>query len=432
MRILIKNVDIVTMNEQNGFYENSNIVIEDNIITHIGNIEEIDKIKADYIIEGTNKLAMPGLINCHTHLGMSLFRNYADDMVLSEWLTKKIWPAEAKLISEDIYWASLLSMSEMIASGTTSFCDMYFFMDQVVKALEVSNMRASLARGIVEEDINSKYKIEENEKLFKDYDNALNGRIKIMFGPHAPYTCSPEFLLEIIDSASKLNASLHIHLSETKDEVEESYRKCNKSPIKHMYDLGLFELHTVAAHCVHIDDEDIKLIKEKNVYPINNPSSNFKLASGFSPVNKMLKEGIKVALGTDGAASNNNLNMFKEISMASLVNKAVDNDPMSVTALETLKMATLNGAYALGIEKEIGSLEVGKKADIIILDMDKPHLCPRNNIFSTLAYSAYGSDVDTVIVDGNILMEKKEFKTIDIEKVKYMANEISIDLLNNR
>ncbi len=432
MRILIKNVDIVTMNEQNGFYENSNIVIEDNIITHIGNIEEIDKIKADYIIEGTNKLAMPGLINCHTHLGMSLFRNYADDMVLSEWLTKKIWPAEAKLISEDIYWASLLSMSEMIASGTTSFCDMYFFMDQVVKALEVSNMRASLARGIVEEDINSKYKIEENEKLFKDYDNALNGKIKIMFGPHAPYTCSPEFLLEIIDSASKLNASLHIHLSETKEEVEESYRKYNKSPIKHMYDLGLFELHTVAAHCVHIDDEDIKLIKEKNVYPINNPSSNFKLASGFSPVNKMLKEGIKVALGTDGAASNNNLNMLKEISMASLVNKAVDNDPMSVTALETLKMATLNGAYALGIEKEIGSLEVGKKADIIILDMDKPHLCPRNNIFSTLAYSAYGSDVDTVIVDGNILMEKKEFKTIDIEKVKYMANEISIDLLNNR
>ncbi len=432
MRILIKNVDIVTMNEQNGFYENSNIVIEDNIITHLGNIQEIDKIKVDYIIEGTNKLAMPGLINCHTHLGMSLFRNYADDMVLSEWLTKKIWPAEAKLISEDIYWASLLSMSEMIASGTTSFCDMYFFMDQVVKALEVSNMRASLARGIVEEDINSKYKIEENEKLFKDYDNALNGRIKIMFGPHAPYTCSPEFLLEIIDSASKLNASLHIHLSETKEEVEESYRKYNKSPIKHMYDLGLFELHTVAAHCVHIDDEDIKLIKDKNVYPINNPSSNFKLASGFSPVNKMLKEGIKVALGTDGAASNNNLNMFKEISMASLVNKAVDNDPMSVTALETLKMATLNGAYALGIEKEIGSLEVGKKADIIILDMDKPHLCPRNNIFSTLAYSAYGSDVDTVIVDGNILMEKKEFKTIDIEKVKYMANEISIDLLNNR
>jgi 5-methylthioadenosine/S-adenosylhomocysteine deaminase len=432
MKILIKNVDIVTMNEQNQFYERSNIVIEDNIITHIGDIGDIDKNKVDYEIEGLNKLAMPGLINCHTHLGMSLFRNYADDMILSEWLTKKIWPAETKLIPEDIYWASLLSMSEMIASGTTTFCDMYFFMDQVIKALDISGMRASLARGIVEEDSNSIYKIEENEKLFNEYNDSLNGRIKIMFGPHAPYTCSSEFLLKIMDSASKLNASLHIHLSETKKEVEESFRKYNKSPIKHMYDLGLFDLHTVAAHCVHIDEEDIKLIKEKNVHPVNNPSSNFKLASGFSPVNKMLKEGIKVALGTDGAASNNNLNMFKEMSMASIVNKAVDNDPMSVTALEALNMATINGAYALGLEKEIGSLEIGKKADIIILDMDKPHLCPRNNIYSTLAYSVYGSDVDTVIVDGNILMERKEFKTIDIEKVKYMVKENSMDLLNNR
>ena len=432
MKILIKNVDIVTMNEQNQFYERSNIVIEDNIITHIGDIGDIDKNKVDYEIEGLNKLAMPGLINCHTHLGMSLFRNYADDMILSEWLTKKIWPAETKLIPEDIYWASLLSMSEMIASGTTTFCDMYFFMDQVIKALDISGMRASLARGIVEEDSNSIYKIEENEKLFNEYNDSLNGRIKIMFGPHAPYTCSSEFLLKIMDSASKLNASLHIHLSETKKEVEESFRKYNKSPIKHMYDLGLFDLHTVAAHCVHIDEEDIKLIKEKNVHPVNNPSSNFKLASGFSPVNKMLKEGIKVALGTDGAASNNNLNMFKEMSMASIVNKAVDNDPMSVTALEALNMATINGAYALDLEKEIGSLEIGKKADIIILDMDKPHLCPRNNIYSTLAYSVYGSDVDTVIVDGNILMERKEFKTIDIEKVKYMVKENSMDLLNNR
>jgi len=431
MRILIKNIDIVTMDEQDNVFKKSNILIENNLIKFIGN-DEINPNIVDYTIDGLNKLAMPGLINCHTHLGMSIFRNYADDMNLSEWLTKKIWPAEAKLQAEDVFWASLLSMAEMIASGTTAFCDMYFFMDKVVEALEISKMRGTLARGIVEENNLSDFKINESEMLFKEYNNSLNGRIKIMFGPHAPYTCSPEFLGKIISSASKLNASIHIHLSETKDEVENSYKILKKSPIRHVYDLGLFELHTIAAHCVHINDEDINILKEKNVYPVNNPSSNFKLASGFSPVNKMLKEGIKVALGTDGAASNNNLNMFKEISMASIVNKAVDNDPMSVSALETLKMATLNGAYALGLEKEIGSLEVGKKADIIILDMDKPHLCPRNNYFSTLAYSAYGSDVDTVIVDGNILMEKREFKTLDIEKIKYMANKISNDLLNNR
>ena len=197
-----------------------------------------------------------------------------------------------------------------------------------------------------------------------------------------------------------------------------------------MHDLGMFDGHTIAAHCVHLSGEDIEIIKANNVYPVNNPASNLKLASGFAPISKMLKKGIKVSLGTDGASSNNNLDMFKELNLASLINKAVDLDPLSVPANSAIEMATINGAYALNQEKEIGSIEVGKKADMILIDMDKPHLYPKHNLVSAISYSVNGSDVDTVIIDGNIVMENRELKTIDIEEVKYMAEKRTRDLIN--
>ena len=242
------------------------------------------------------------------------------------------------------------------------------------------------------------------------------------------YTCSPDFILETMKLAKDLNTGIHIPIRTKK--VEDSFKTYGKSPIKHVYDLGLLDLHTIAAHCVHVDDEDMELMKEKNVYPVNNPGSNLKLASGFAPVDKMLKKGISVALGTDGSSSNNNLNMFEEINLAAIVNKAVNLDAVSVPAIDALKMATVNGAKALDWYDEIGSLEVGKKADLILIDMDKPHLYPRHNIISSLAYSVQGSDVDTVIVDGKIIMEKREIKTLDVEKIKYMAEKHAKDLIS--
>jgi 5-methylthioadenosine/S-adenosylhomocysteine deaminase len=266
--------------------------------------------------------------------------------------------------------------------------------------------------------------------MFNNWNGKANGRIKVMVAPHAPYTCSPEFLIKIMELAGDLNTGIHIHLSETKKEVEDSFNIYGKSPIKHVYDLGLLDFHTIAAHCVHVDDDDIEMLYEKNVYPVNNPGSNLKLASGFAPVDKMLKKGIKVALGTDGSSSNNNLNMFEEINLAAIVNKSVNLDATSVPAYKAIEMATVNGAEALDLGGEIGSLEEGKKADLILIDLDKPHLYPRHNLISALAYGVQASDVDTVIVDGNILMEKRIVKTLDVEKIKYMANKHAKSLIN--
>ncbi len=427
MNLLIKDVTLVPIDGQRDVIENTNIYIEGDRIVHIGDLRE--DYKVDKVIDGKNKVAMPGLVNSHTHLAMSLLRNYADDLPLQEWLTKKIWPIEAKLNAEDVYWGSLLSMVEMIQSGTTTFCDMYFFMEEVGKGLEESGMRGVLTRGIIEEKGMEKEKIDYTRKLYEEWNGRGNGRIRVMVAPHAPYTCSPSYLKDILDLAVELNAGIHIHLSETKKEVEDSLRIYGKSPIKHVYELGLFKQPTVAAHCVHIDDEDVNILKNNNVTAVYNPSSNLKLASGFAPVDKMLKAGVNVALGTDGASSNNNLNMFEEIHIASIVNKAVNMDAVSVTAKDVLTMATINGAKGLNWDNEIGSVEVDKKADIILIDMDKPHLYPLHNVMSALAYSAQGSDVDTVIIDGNIIMENREIKTLDVERIKYNAQKTAIRLL---
>src|SRR5699024_9641080 len=313
--------------------------------------------------------------------------------------------------------------------GTTAFCDMYFFMDQVGKGLDEIGMRGVLTRGLIEEEGKNKEKLMDTKNLYENWNGKGNGRIKVMVAPHAPYTCSPKFLKEIMDLAKELNTGIHIHLSETQKELEDSLKQWGKSPIKHVYDLGLFEFPTVAAHCVHIDDEDINILKSNNVSPVNNPSSNLKLASGFAPIDNMLRKGVNVALGTDGSSSNNNLNMFEEIHIASIVNKAVNKDAVSVPAIRALEMATINGAKALGWDREIGSIEIGKKADLILIDMDKPHLYPLHNVISALAYSVQGSDVDTVIVDGEILMENREMKTVDMEKIMYNAEKLAKDLI---
>lgn len=428
MTILIKNVDLLPMDGREDLLKNTNIYIKDDKILHIGELKE--DIELEREICGKNRIAMPGLVNSHTHIGMSLLRNYTDDVPLHQWLTEKIWPVEAKLRPDDIYWGSLLSMVEMIESGTTAFCDMYFSMDRVGEGLDLSGMRGLLTRGLIEDQENPQVKLDESRDLFNNWHGKGNGRIKVMVAPHAPYTCSSGFLRKVMDLAKDLDTGIHIHLSETKKEVEDSLREHGKSPIKYVYDLGLLDFHTIAAHCVHLDDKDIELIKEKGVFPVNNPSSNFKLASGFAPVDKMLKEGIFVSLGTDGSSSNNNLNMFEEIHLAAIINKAVNEDAVSVPALKALEMATINGARALAWEDEIGSIEVGKKADLILIDTDKSHLYPRHNPISALAYSTQASDVDTVIVDGKILMEKREVKSLDVEKIKYMAEKTARDLIS--
>lgn len=427
MNILIKDAYILTMNERGDLLKNADILIEDDIIRHVGNIP--GGIKADKIINASRKIVMPGLVNCHTHMAMSLFRNYADDLPLMEWLSQKIWPIEDKLTGEDVYWGTMLSIIESIKSGVTCFSDMYFNMDDTARASLESGIRARLACGMAGSDPEDNTRFDLTKRFFNDWNNKGEGRITVMAGPHAPYTCSPGFLKRVAQLAKEMGIGIHIHLSESEKETKDNYDQFGKSPIKHVCDLGIFDVPVTAAHCVHLSQEDMDILAEKNVSVIYNPGSNLKLGNGFTPILDLIKRGVNVALGTDGASSNNNVNMFEEINLAAIVNKGVKKDPTVIPAITALKMATINGAKALGLDRETGSLEEGKKADMIIIDLNKPHLHPIHDIVSSIVYSAQASDVETVIVNGKIIMENYDIKTIDVEKVYENIEKIIIRFL---
>lgn len=425
MNILIKNVSAITMRNKDEVLENVNIYIRDKYISHIG--AELSNFNADKIIEGKNLLAMPGLINTHTHISMVLMRNYADDVNLEDWLFNNIFPIEDKLIPEDIYYASLLAMIEMIKTGTTTFVDMYFFVDKTIKALEQLPMRAVICRGLTSGE-NSENNLNEVIELSKKYKN--NEMLQIMIAPHAVYTCNKDFLTKCIKAAKENNLSIHIHLNESKSEVLNSIKENGLSPIKYVNELGMFDVNTLAAHCANTDDEDLRILKEKKVHVLNNPTSNLKLASGFARILDMKNQGINVTLGTDGAASNNSLNMFREIHLASILNKALEDNPKAIPAFEAIKMATVNGAKAIKMEDKLGTLEAGKLADLILIDIDKTHLMPKNNLMSMVSYSMSGFEVDTSIINGNIVMEKGKITCIDEEKVKEQLKKCHKDLMS--
>ena len=425
MNILIENVKILTMADGE-VIKNGNIYIEN---------EKIKKITSDNIdfsydkkIDGKNYLAMPGFVNAHTHVGMSLFRNFSDDVELMTWLNEKIWPLEDKLIEEDVYWASLLSHAEMIMTGTTSFADMYYFEDQTIKALEKSKMRAQISRGLTLEDKNYK-KIEENIDLFKKYENSQNGRINIAFGPHAVYTTDKNYLKEINKYAKKYNMPIHIHLSETKTENTDCMKRFNQSPTEVFEECGIFENKTIAAHGVYLSDKDLDILSKYDVSVVHNPSSNLKLSSGFLDCTRVINKKINLAMGTDSSASNNNLSMIKEISLTSLVSKY--NNPQNLKAYDVLKMATINGAKALGLDDKIGTLEEGKLADIILIDLNNPNHTPQNNLISSLPYSTFDKDVSYVIINGDLVYDDKKFVYLNEKEIIKNAEE-SFEKLRNR
>ena len=415
MNLLIKNVQTFL---PNGEVKEKNIIIEENIIKAVADAVPAD-FKADKVIDGKDKFAVPGLVNAHTHASMTLLRSYADDMSLMPWLNDKIWPVEAKMKREDIYWGAMLAAIEMIKSGTTAFADMYGpCMEEVAKVATDAGLRAVLSQALIGVAPDADKKLENNIALYKDFNNTANGRITVMLGPHALYTCPPEYLKKVADAANKLNAEIHIHMSETEVEVNDCSKNYGKRPFAHVESTGLFENGTLAAHCVHVDDEDIAIMKKHNIRVAHNPGSNLKLASGIAPVAKLLEEGVTVALGTDGASSNNNLDMLEEMRLAALVAKVEANDPKAVPALTALKMGTEYGAKSLNLDK-VGKIEAGYKADIVLYDTTKAHWHPNFNPVSLLIYSANSADTDTVIVDGKVLMENKTLSTIDEEKVYF-------------
>lgn len=424
MKLLLKHCDILAADGA-GFrcLENAYLGVDGDTIDYIGT----DRPQAPYDQEKdlTGRMLLPGLINCHGHSPMVLLRGVGSDLSLQEWLFGKIMPIEDKLTAEDIRLGNQLALLEMLSTGTTSYSDMYFEPQTAVENALACGVKANISRPVQcfdkSETYAENFRARESIQLFKDYHGAGDGRVRIDFSVHAEYTCFEHIVGPYSADCKALGGRMHIHLSETKKEHDECVEKYGKTPAKWFYDLGTFDSPTAAAHCVFVTEEDMALMLEKGVSPIHNPTSNMKLGSGFAPVQRMLDLGLNVTLGTDGAASNNNLNLMEELHLAAVLHNGYHRDPTILKPAQLLAMATRNGAKLQGRE-DTGELAVGKKADIIALDLTRPHMVPNFDPMALTVYSAQGSDVVMTMVDGKILYENGEFLTLDADKILHEAN----------
>lgn len=422
MKICIKNVRALVPCADSLAVQTCDIVTTGDTITAL---DGTGSERCDRVIDGKGLFAVPGLVNAHTHAYMTLFRNSADDLPFMQWLFDRIVPMEDRLRPGDCYWTTLLGICEMLRTGTTSFLDMYMIPDDTARAVADSGIRAVLSRGLQGEtagDAGGMRRLREAKQDILAYGSGCEGRLTFMLSPHAPYTCAPAYLETVIDAAAELGVGIHTHLAESRSEIETIREKYGCTPVELMEKVGLFKRHTAAAHCVHLTPGDIRILRDNDVSVLTNPSSNLKLGNGFAPVPELLEAGVNVALGTDSAASNNTLNMFHEINMLALIHKGTHSDAVTVTSTEAVTAATIGGAKALDLP--VGSLAVGKKADIVLLDLGCPQMNPPSNLISSLAFSANGSEVDTVIVNGKVLLDKRRLTTIDEERVIFESNRI--------
>ncbi len=416
MGIIIKNV--IALTGKGKSTKSVNLRIEDKVVSAVSNRSFIASSNFQ-VIDGQGKLAFPGMVNAHTHVPMSLFRGLADDLPLSSWLRNHIWPAEKRLTNEDVYWGSLLSLAEMIKSGTTTIADMYFYTDSIAQAVSKAHMRALLSYGIIADKLDSQGKGELSaaRDVIEQWQGASQELIKTAVSPHAIYTCGSDVWEAAVALAREKNVPLHTHLAETKEEIAWSLDNLGHTPVKALYKLGVFSVPTIAAHCVHINEEEIEILADQGVTAVHCPKSNAKLGNGNAPVVSLQAAGVNVALGTDGAASNNSQDMIEEMRMASLLQKASSEDPTALPAWEVTRMATSNGAKALGMGAH--QIAVGEDADIILVDLSGVDTMPAYEALSALVYAGHGCDVTDVMVAGEFLMKDRKLVTIDEEEVRY-------------
>jgi len=427
--------------DENGFYvENGALTIENGEITAVesGEItamesgetatpETIDSSRFE-TVDAAGRLVMPGLINAHTHAYMTLLRNYADDVDFGEWLFNRVMPVEDRLPVESAYWLNLLAFAEMFKSGTTSYVDMHMSKCMSAKAAKACHIRAFIGRGLVGTDLfgDGLTRYEEALAEKKEYESGL---IRFILSPHAPYSCSEKLYRQVTEESEKLGLLRQTHLSEGAAEVESILKEHGKTPVEWLYDIGFLSEKTLLAHCVQMRKNDIELIAKSGASVVTNPASNAKLGNGFAPISAMDAAGINICLGTDGTSSNNTLNMFREMGLLSLIHKGLEKDPTAMPAQKVVAAATVNGAKALNMKEKIGVIAPGARADLIFIDLDSPSLFPNNNIVSSLVYSANGSEVESVMVDGEFVMKKRELLTIDYERVRYEVNALKNALL---
>lgn len=427
---------LVTMDSDYRVIEDGYLAIRGERIVDVGSKAELlRKYSPRRVIDASGKAVLPGLINSHTHVPMVVFRGIADDMLLQEWLEKYIFPAEAKNVSSEMcYWGALAGCYEMIQSGITTYVDMYYFEDACAEATAAAGMRAILGETILDFPAPDNKTPEEAIAYTERFVDKWKGHplITPAIAPHAPYTVSPEVLVKVREFAQRKDVPVLIHLAETDKEVQEILKRYGARPIAHLDKLGLTSNRLIAAHVVVANDDEIALLARRGVGVAHNPQSNMKLASGVAPVAKMLKAGLAVGLGTDGAASNNDLNLFEEMDTAAKLHKLHNADPTALSARDALTMATIGGARAIHMADEIGSLEKGKRADVILVDLSRMSMQPVYNIYSHLVYAAKASDVHTSIINGQVVMSARRVLRIDEGKlrmkIKALARQISSSL----
>lgn len=416
MDILINNCRYGCWGTEGGLhFSKGSIAISGGTILALG--KKPEAFHPEKVIEASGRLALPGLVNSHTHVSMSLLRNLADDRELMDWLEHAVWPMEAKMGPEEIHLGARLSMIELIRSGVTAFADMYFHMDQVAEAALEAGIRANVGAGLTGEGGAIGEKLEAFRELHRNYNGAGDGLITVDLAPHAPYTCDRGCLEEAAALANELDCGLHIHLSETAGEVAQCREKHGISPVALAEQCGIFSRRTIAAHCVHVDEADMDILKQNHVHVVHNPSSNLKLASGFAPVGRMLEKGVSLAIGTDGPASNNNQDMVEELHLAAILAKAAARNPKALPAWQAISLATRGGAETLGLPEGSGSLQEGAPADIILMDSSGAHMQPLYDPAAAIAYSASSSDVVTLLCRGRVVMEERNILTLDEEAI---------------
>ena len=428
----------MTMSAGMEIIEDSIVGIKDGLIVAIGRNSDqgYAALKTKDKIDASGCIVMPGLVNTHTHLPMVCFRGMADDLQLMEWLTGHIFPVEARFVNKKmVYDGATLAIAEMIFSGTTTFCDGYFFEDAIAEALRAAGVRAVVSQGFADFITPDKPKLEKMmaaAERFVTRWQSYAPMITPAYFCHSPYTCSPATLVNVKEAAREAGILYLMHLLENKDEIDTILNRYGKKPVRHLLDLGVLDEQTVAVHCNWLTKEDMAVFADLGVKVSHNPESSMKLAAGVAPVPEMMKHGIKVGLGTDGSASNNDLDMFREMDTAAKIHKVTSFDPTVMSAETVLTMATIGGAKVLGLDKLIGSIETGKQADIILVDMNQPHLTPLYNCYSQLVYAARGADVKTSIINGKIVMKDRRLRTIDLPTAMENVRAIAADIINQK
>ncbi|MDY7079418.1 MAG: amidohydrolase [Chloroflexota bacterium] len=424
--ILIKNVTAITLDKDDRILHDVDIAIDGrNIVAMERNRVFPKNLVSDTceVIDGRERVALPGFFNAHTHAPMTLERGWAEDLPFDRWLNEKIWVAESALEEEDVYWGAALACCEMIRAGIVGFADHYFWMHQVARAVEEAGLKANLAWcqfGIGAEHEVGGVTLDGTVRFVRDWHGAAAGRIRCFLGPHSPYMCPPQFLRRVVQAAHELDVGVHLHVSESREQVANSVDAHGRTPVAHLEALKVFDVPAIAAHCIFVDDEDVAILAEKGVHVAHTPKTYLKLAMGMAPLPRLLEGKVNVALGTDGPASNSDLNMLEVLRITGLYHKNAQGRPEALPRTRLLRLATQAGAQALGFAGS-GILAPGHPADLVLLDTRAPHWFPRHDLAAGVVYAAHPSDVSHVIVDGRLLLRDGEILTLDEEHIRYEA-----------